>query len=65
MKMPPETQNGKTFRLTGLGMPDLKGGTSGHQYVKVKVVLPQNLTDKERALFQELARLRQNKDINS
>lgn len=59
MKIPPETQNGKTFRLSGLGMPYLKGGTSGHQYVKVKVVLPQNLTDKERALFQELARLRQ------
>jgi len=60
MKVPPDTQNGKTFRLSGLGMPDLKGGTSGHQYVTVKVVLPENLTDKEKSLFHELARLRRN-----
>jgi len=59
MKIPPETQNGKTFRLSGLGMPPLKGGLAGHQYVKVKVVLPQNLTEKEKYFYEELAKLRQ------
>ena len=59
MKVPPETQNGKTFRLSGLGMPPLKGGLPGHQYVKVKVILPQNLSGKEKAIYQELSKLRQ------
>ena len=58
MKIPPETQNGKVFRLSGLGMPPLKGGLPGHQYVKVRLVLPQNLTEKEKDLFLELAKLR-------
>ena len=58
MKIPPETQNGRNFRLSGLGMPPLKGGIPGHQYVKVKIVLPQNLTLKEKELFQQLSELR-------
>lgn len=59
MKVPPETQNGKVFRLSGIGMSPLKGGLPGHQYVKVKVVLPQNLSSREKELFNELAKLRQ------
>ncbi|MEQ8169030.1 MAG: J domain-containing protein [Candidatus Eremiobacterota bacterium] len=59
MKIPPETQNGRNFRLSGLGMHPLKGGLPGHQYVKVKVVLPQNLSKREKEIFQELATLRQ------
>jgi len=59
MQIPPETQNGKIFRLSGLGMPPLKEGLPGHQYVKVRVVLPQNLSDREKEIFQELAQIRQ------
>jgi DnaJ-class molecular chaperone len=58
MKIPPETSSGKTFRLPGYGMPRLKGTGSGDQYVKVKVVLPTGLTDRERRLFEELKQLR-------
>src|SRR3989304_3865346 len=49
MKIPPETSGGKTFRLPGYGMPHLKGGGTGDQYVKIKVVLPSGLTAREKA----------------
>ncbi len=58
MKIPPETSSGKTFRLPGYGMPHLKGGGAGDQYVKIKVMLPSRLTAREKALFEELKRLR-------
>jgi len=58
MRIPPETQNGQTFRLRGLGMPRLRGGGRGDLLVRVKVVLPQRLTPEERRLVEQLARLR-------
>jgi len=58
LKIPPETQNGKLFRLGGQGMPNLQGTGRGDLYAKVKAVLPTNLSQRERELFLELARLR-------
>ena len=37
MKIPPETSSGRVFRLPGYGMPHLKGGGSGDQFVRVQV----------------------------
>jgi DnaJ-class molecular chaperone len=54
MKIPPETSSGRTFRLPGYGMPHLKGGGSGDQYVKVHVAIPVGLSPRERELYQEL-----------
>lgn len=59
LKIPPETQNGKSFRLRGKGMPKLREPhQTGDLYTEVKVVLPQNLSKKEQELFKELASLR-------
>jgi len=58
MKIPPETQNGRKFRLSGMGMPELKGGLPGNMIVEVKLVMPQGLTNREKELFAELAKLR-------
>ncbi len=58
MKIPPETSGGKTFRLPGYGMPHLKGGGAGDQYVKIKVVVPTGLSPREKELYEELRRLR-------
>ncbi len=58
MKIPPETSSGRTFRLPGYGMPHLKGGGAGDQYVKVQVVIPAGLSPRERELFQDLRALR-------
>ncbi|HVF09705.1 MAG TPA: DnaJ C-terminal domain-containing protein [Abditibacteriaceae bacterium] len=58
MKVPPGTQSGQTFRLSGRGVPHLKGDGSGDQYVKVKVSVPKNLGPREEELIRELSRLR-------
>jgi len=58
MKIPPEASSGKTFRLPGYGMPHLKGGGAGDQYVRVQVMIPAGLSAREKELFEELGRLR-------
>ncbi|MGI2335955.1 MAG: DnaJ C-terminal domain-containing protein [Dehalogenimonas sp.] len=58
LKIPPETQNGRTFKLTGQGMPHLGKTGYGDLVVKVNVKLPVNLTDREKELFAELGKLR-------
>jgi len=58
LKIPPETQNGKVFRLAGKGMPKLGNSDYGNMFAKVKVVLPTNLTEEERKLFEKLRSLR-------
>jgi len=61
LKVPPETQNGRTFRLQGQGMPSLKSGeTKGDLYVTVQVLLPADLSDEEKHLFEDLKALRKN-----
>ncbi|GAC1697098.1 MAG: J domain-containing protein [Candidatus Limnocylindrales bacterium] len=49
LRIPPETQNGRTIRLAGQGLPRAGGG-SGDLFVTVKVVLPTKLTEREREL---------------
>ncbi|MGC8778385.1 MAG: DnaJ C-terminal domain-containing protein, partial [Candidatus Caldatribacteriaceae bacterium] len=58
MRVPPETQNGTTFRLRGLGFPKLKGEGRGDQLVKVQIVIPRGLTEKEKKLLEEFSSLR-------
>ncbi len=59
LKIPPGTSSGRAFRLRGYGMPRLKGGGTGNLYVRIKVVVPSGLSARERQLFEELKRLRQ------
>jgi DnaJ-class molecular chaperone len=56
MKIPAETQNAQLLRLAGKGMPRRRGG-SGDQFVRVVARLPQQLGERERELFAELAAL--------
>ena len=51
----PETQFGTKMRLKGKGFPVYKKeGETGDLYVTFNIKLPTQLTDKQRALFQEL-----------
>jgi molecular chaperone DnaJ len=59
LKVPPETQNGRIFRLAGQGMPRLGKETRGDLLVKVGVVLPLKLSDEEKELFTRLRTLRE------
>ena len=58
MTIPAGTQNNRLLRLAGRGLPQVKGKGSGDQYVRLIGQLPQNLSDKEKKLFTELAALR-------
>ena len=60
LRIPPETQPGRTFRLQSQGMPAAKKPDErGNLYVKVQVKLPQQLSDREKQLFSELVSIRQ------
>jgi len=55
LKLPPLTQNGRVFRLGGLGMPRLtKQDTRGDLYARIRVRLPDHLGENESRLFEEL-----------
>ncbi|MDE2860677.1 MAG: J domain-containing protein [Chloroflexota bacterium] len=55
LTIPPETQNGRSFRLAGKGMPRLGSPQShGSLYASVQVIIPTKLSEKERELFRQL-----------
>lgn len=59
LSIPAETQSGKTFRLTGRGMPLLKKPNQfGDLYAKVKIMIPTHISDEEKKLFEQLKALR-------
>lgn len=63
LKIPPETQNGRSFRLAGKGMPHLNAPqTRGSMYVEVQVSIPSHLSERERELFRELRAIRGSKE---
>ncbi len=60
LTIPPETQNGQVFRLRGKGMPKIRKTKERRDlFAEIQVVLPQNLSERERELFLELARARE------
>jgi curved DNA-binding protein len=59
LTIPRNTQNGKVFRLRGLGMPVLrKPDERGDLYVTVNASLPSHLSDSEFALIEQWKALR-------
>lgn len=55
LTIPPGTQPGQTFRLTGKGMPHLKDNqVHGDLFVKIWVPIPKQLSSKQRELFEKL-----------
>ena len=64
LRIPPETQNGRTVRLAGQGMPRAGGG-HGDLFATVKVVLPTKLNEKERELAREVASSRSGENVRS
>jgi len=59
LNIPPETDNGKVFRLKGLGMPKLKAKDErGDLYATVQIRLPKDLNQEEKHLFEQLKDMR-------
>jgi len=57
LRIPEGTQTGTVFRLKGKGIPHVSGYGRGDQHVRVKVVTPDKLTEKQKELLKEFARL--------
>ena len=59
LRIPPETDNGQTFRITGKGMPKMRGTGVGDLLVTVSVTLPKGLQESERELLAQLRGMRE------
>jgi molecular chaperone DnaJ len=56
VKVPAGTQTGRVLRVHGKGVPHLRASGRGDLLTRVRVVIPQHLTDEQRDLFNKLAR---------
>lgn len=55
LKVPPETQTGRLFRLRGKGVVSVRGGGAGDLLCRVVVETPVNLTARQKELLLELS----------
>ena len=54
LTVPEGTQTGSVFRLRGRGIPNLRGGARGDEFVTVNVVTPKHLSAEQRELLEKL-----------
>jgi curved DNA-binding protein len=55
LSIPPGASGGQRLRLRGQGLPK-PGGERGDLYVQMKVIVPRNIDDRSRELFEEFIR---------
>ena len=56
LSIPSGVQNGTKLRLKGKGVQNLKSKDRGDQYVEVKIVMPDNIEEGDKKIFEELAK---------
>jgi DnaJ-class molecular chaperone len=56
LKIPPGTSSGMKLRLRGKGVMDLQTRQVGDQFVVTKIVLPKKMTDKEKEMYEQIAK---------
>jgi len=57
MTIPPGTQGGQKFKLSGKGFPSPKTGVRGNQYVIAKIVVPKDIDNKAKETIKEIEAL--------
>ena len=62
--IPESTQTGTSFRLKGKGIPRLKGYGRGDQHVKVQVVVPRRLSEKQKSLLRDFSKTMNNHNLD-
>ncbi len=55
LKIPPETQTGKLFRMRGKGVKPVRGGPVGDLICRVKIETPVNLNKEQKELLRQFA----------
>lgn len=53
LRIPSGTQPETLFRLRGKGVPRVRGGGNGDQYVRMKITVPKSLSRKQKELLEE------------
>ena len=54
IELPPGTQPGSQFALRGHGMPGANGGPPGDMVIAVQVIVPEQLSEEQRELVEQL-----------
>lgn len=55
LKIPPGTKHGTKMRLSGQGLPQMKGGKQGDLYIVVSISIPKKLGREQKRLIEQLA----------
>ncbi|WP_102026976.1 molecular chaperone DnaJ [Salirhabdus sp. Marseille-P4669] len=64
LKIPQGTQTGTHFRLREKGVPNVHGRGQGDQHIRIKVITPKNLSDRQKELLREFNELSGNDTTN-
>lgn len=56
LKIPAGSQDGTVFKLRDRGMPGLRGGGHGNQFVRIHIEVPRKLSSEQRSLLEQFAR---------
>ncbi|MEE9422192.1 MAG: molecular chaperone DnaJ [Gammaproteobacteria bacterium] len=65
LKIPPETQTGKLFRMRGKGVKPVRGGATGDLMCRVMVETPVKLTSKQKEMLRDFESSMQGNDRHS
>ncbi len=63
-RIPEGTQHGTKFRLKEKGIPSIRTGQRGDQYVRIIVEVPKNLSSRQREILEEFAKESNEKNYN-
>lgn len=55
LKIPPGTKPGTKMRMSGRGLPHMKGSRKGALFVKIQIKMPKQLTAEQKRLIEKLA----------
>jgi curved DNA-binding protein len=55
LKIPPGTKHGTKMRLSGHGLPAMKGNKKGDLFVQVQIIVPKQLNDEQKKIVEQLA----------
>lgn len=61
IKIPPGSQTGRMLRLRGKGLPRLKQEARGDQLLRLKIVIPAEISPEEKTLYEQIAKLESGK----
>ena len=63
LNIPAGTQNGRSFKIKGRGLPKANSDGSGDLYATIKVRLPDTLSDEEQRLYSQLRNIRNGRPL--